>query len=111
LYGVKRYDRKGEYPGLVTQLDNAIGEILNHVDDNSLVIFISDNGGDNNDNKGGLRGKKTDLFEGGIRVPMIARWRDRIPAGTVRGDFATSKEFLPTFVASGGNAASGEAQA
>jgi len=102
MYGVKKYDRKGEYPGLVTQLDDAVGEILAKLDNNTLVIFISDNGGDNVDNNGGLHGKKTDLFEGGIRVPMIARWPGHIPAGKVRDDFATTLEFFPTFLAAAG---------
>ena len=101
------YSRKIEYPALCTQLDDSIGEIMDQlkktgVDDNTLVVFISDNGGDAAANNGPLRGQKTQLFEGGLRDPLIARWPGHIPAGRVNDGFVTSLEFFPTFVAAAG---------
>jgi N-acetylgalactosamine-6-sulfatase len=70
-------------------MDEAIGEVFarlvqHGIDRNTLVVFISDNGGDGAGSNGPLRGNKGQLFEGGIRSPLIARWPGRIPAGTTR---------------------------
>jgi len=85
------------YAALVTRMDRDIGHILGLLDalglaDDTLVLFSSDNGptfdlgGADSDffaSSGPLRGRKCDLYEGGIRVPLIARWKNRIrPAGT-----------------------------
>lgn len=107
-YGVTEYNRKNEYAPLVTQLDDAVGAIMAklndlRLDDNTLVVFVSDNGGDAVADNGPLRGSKASLFEGGIRVPMIARWPGRIPAGAANRDFATTLEFFPTFLAVAGH--------
>jgi arylsulfatase A-like enzyme len=101
------YARKLEYPALVTQMDDSIGEIMDQlrkagIDDNTLVVFLSDNGGDAAANNGPLRGGKTQMFEGGLRDPMIARWPGRIPQNRVNDQFATSLEFFPTFLAAAG---------
>ena len=98
------YNRKLEYPALCTQLDDSIGRIMDRLkqlslDEDTLVVFISDNGGDAAANNSPLRGGKTQLFEGGLRVPMIARWPGRIPQGRVNDRFATTMEFFPTFLA------------
>jgi arylsulfatase A-like enzyme len=102
-----RYSRKIEYPALCTQLDDAVGEVMNrlkqrNLDENTLVVFISDNGGDAAANNGPLRGAKTQLFEGGLRVPMIARWPGRIPMKQVNRGFGTTMDFFPTFPAAAG---------
>jgi arylsulfatase A-like enzyme len=88
----------------VTQLDSAIGAVLqglreHRLEENTLVIFTSDNGGGD---AGPLRGTKATLFEGGIRVPFIARWPGRISAGTTNPGLATTLELLPTFLAAAG---------
>lgn len=82
-----------EYLGNVTQLDHALGMVLDALDaqglsDNTLFIFTSDNGpegrgGVKGGSTGGLRGRKRSDYEGGIRVPGLARWPARIKAGTV----------------------------
>ena len=83
------------FAAMVTLLDRHVGEILDRLDslgltDNTLVIFTSDNGPhveggadpDFFDSNGPYRGYKRDLYEGGIRVPMIAAWPGTVPIGT-----------------------------
>jgi arylsulfatase A-like enzyme len=93
--------------GSITCMDAAIGEILAELDelklaDNTLVIFTSDNGGTHKDSTGPLRGFKNQLFEGGLRVPCVARWPGHIPPGAVNHDILTTLEFFPTLVAAAG---------
>jgi arylsulfatase A-like enzyme len=100
-------DEKGEnrrkYMACVTCMDAAIGELLDQLNQlnlerNTLVLFLSDNGGAGISDNKPLRGRKGDTWEGGIRVPFIARWPARIPAGTVTGEFITSLEIVPTLI-------------
>lgn len=75
------------------------------IDDNTLVMFTSDNGPhqegghlvDFFDSNGELRGRKRDLYEGGIRVPMIARWPGKIPAGKNSDHLSGFQDYMPTF--------------
>jgi arylsulfatase A-like enzyme len=95
------------YYAAVTCMDDAIGEILALIrergeEQNTLVIFQTDNGGSGNGGNAPLRGQKSTLWEGGLRVPLVARWPARIPAGKVRDDFFTTLELLPTLAAAGG---------
>src|SRR5262245_18881808 len=95
------------YYAAVTCMDAAIGEILALIrergeENNTLVIFQSDNGGSGKGGNAPLRGQKSTLWEGGLRVPFVARWPDRIPAGQVRGDFFTTLELMPTLAAAAG---------
>jgi arylsulfatase A len=91
-------------------LDDQVGQILQklqqlHLDDNTLVVFTSDNGPSPEGGKdlayfnssGGLRGAKRDLYEGGIRVPFLVRWPGHVKAGTVTPQLAAFWDFLPTF--------------
>jgi len=92
------------YYAAVTRMDDAIGAILKQLDDtkqteNTLVIFQSDNGGSGNGGNAPLRGQKSTLWEGGLRVPFVARWPGKIPAGRVSDEFATTLELLPTLAA------------
>jgi len=99
----------------IQELDDTVGQVLNALDRLSLakkrlVIFSSDNGGvndegyedfDTSDHKmnGVLRGRKGTLFEGGNRVPFIARWPGKIKAGSVSGDLISLVDMLATFAA------------
>ncbi|HEX3602279.1 MAG TPA: sulfatase-like hydrolase/transferase, partial [Lacipirellulaceae bacterium] len=84
-----------------------------HIDDNTLVIFSSDNGPHHEgghdpkffDSNGPLRGIKGDLWEGGIRVPMIARWPGHVPLGKTNESPVYFADVLPTFAALGGGQA------
>lgn len=95
------------YMAAVTAMDEAIGEMLDLLDehgiaDNTIVFFMSDNGGSGLADNGPLRGKKADLYEGGVRVPAIARWPGRIPAGTVRDAFLSALEIFPMLLSAVG---------
>ncbi|MCA8995045.1 MAG: sulfatase-like hydrolase/transferase [Planctomycetaceae bacterium] len=93
-----------KYAAMVVALDDSIGRILdtleaNKLSDNTLVVFMSDHGGDPNyggDNRP-LRGSKATLYEGGIRVPCLVRWPGQIPAGELRTQPATALDWFPTF--------------
>lgn len=97
-------DRRTKYMGMVSAMDDAIGEILatlcsNGIEENTLIIFFSDNGGAGVADNGPLRGTKATMWEGGLRVPCLVRWPSRLPAGEVRDDFLTSLEVFPTILA------------
>ncbi len=96
-----RKARRIRYMAAITYMDEAIGQILQLLDahnltDNTLVIFLSDNGGSRGTaDNGPLRGGKGALFEGGIRVPCIVRWPGVIPRGTICDEFLTAMEIFP----------------
>ena len=78
----------GLYADVIAELDWSVGQILEtlaelELDNSTLVIFTSDNGPWYGGSTGGLRGMKSRTWEGGIRVPLVARWPGRIPAGHV----------------------------
>jgi len=98
------------HAAMISRLDSDIGRILGRLEEygiaeNTLVMFTSDNGPhreggndpDFNDSNGPLRGIKRDLYEGGIRVPLIARWPGKIPAGSVSDHVSAFWDYLPTF--------------
>jgi arylsulfatase len=100
---------RAAYAAMITRMDREIGRIMATLDelgldDNTLVFFTSDNGptfngGTDSDffnSAGVLRGLKTQLYEGGIRVPLIARWPAAIRPGTVSDHASAFWDFLPT---------------
>ncbi|MCP4847700.1 MAG: sulfatase-like hydrolase/transferase, partial [Verrucomicrobiaceae bacterium] len=96
--------RRRDYRAAVTCMDAAIGKILEKLDqqkksNNTLVIFLSDNGGGGGANNSPLRGKKGQMWEGGLRVPCIIRWPAVLPAGKTCDEFLTSLEIFPTIAA------------
>jgi arylsulfatase A-like enzyme len=102
-------ERLARYLGSVTCMDEAIGEVLAQVrargeERNTLVIFLSDNGGSGNGGNTPLRGNKGQMWEGGLGVPFLARWPGRLPAGRVTDEFLTALEILPTIAAAAGAA-------
>ena len=97
------------YAAMVTRMDNDVGSIMKllkdlSIDDNTIVFFTSDNGPcdccahqiEFFDSNGELRGVKRDMYEGGIRIPMIVRWPDQVPAGRVSETMWAFWDFLPT---------------
>lgn len=95
--------RRLEYAAAVTCMDDAIGAILDRLDrydltDNTIVIFFSDNGGGGGSDNSPLRGRKSHMFEGGVRVPCIVRYPPRLPAGSKSDALLTSLEVVPTLI-------------
>jgi uncharacterized sulfatase len=89
------------YADVVRELDWSVGQILSKLadlglEDNTLVVFTSDNGPYFGGNTAGLRGMKGRSWDGGIRVPMIARWPGKIPGGLVTKEVAASIDIFPT---------------
>ena len=108
-YSSERFAGKsanGAWGDAVEEIDWSTGQIMAKldelgIDDNTLVIFTSDNGGATRHgaSNGPLRGGKGTTWEGGHRVCFVARWPGRIPAGTVSDELAVSVDILPTFAA------------
>ncbi len=96
----RRRARRMRYMGAVTYMDEAIGQVMDlltehGLEDNTVVIFFSDNGGSGIADNTPLRGGKGRMFEGGLRVPCIVRWPGVIPGGTVCDQFLSSMEIFP----------------
>ena len=104
------YPSRPEYAGLLEELDQSVGKIAATVDqlglgENTLIMFVSDNGGLHKEQGGTittsnapLRAEKGTIYEGGIRVPCIARWTGAIPAGKPSAAITSTMDFYPTFV-------------
>jgi arylsulfatase A-like enzyme len=120
----KGTSRAGTYGDWIHELDASVGRILDALDrlklaDNTLVIFTSDNGGvlinTGGDRpeaaaydaglrvSGPWRGRKHSIYEGGFRVPFLARWPGRVPAGTVCGETISLVDTLATVAAIAGD--------
>ena len=95
------------YAAMVARMDGQIGRVLDALDhagvaDRTIVIFTSDNGGERFADTWPFTGKKTDLLEGGLRIPAILRWRDRVQPGLVSDQVMISMDWLPTLAAAAG---------
>jgi arylsulfatase A-like enzyme len=103
-------DRRRTYAAMVVGLDDAVGRILKQLRDDgleeqTLIFFLSDNGGPPEDNASSntpLRGRKGQMWEGGIRVPFIAQWKGVLPAGKTYKRPVSSLDILPTALAAAG---------
>ena len=104
------------YAAMVMRIDRDVGRILDlltelGIDDNTIVLFDSDNGPSFPseiryfNSAGGLRGQKRSLYEGGIRVPMVARWPGHVPAGVTSDYQSAGYDFLATLAELSGAAA------
>lgn len=102
-------EKEATYAAMVSRLDRDVGRVLDKLkelglDRNTLVIFASDNGPHREDGynpeyfdgNGPLRGIKRDLYEGGMRVPMIAYWPGRVRPGSQSDHISGFQDFLPT---------------
>ncbi|MEO1999527.1 MAG: sulfatase-like hydrolase/transferase, partial [Planctomycetaceae bacterium] len=91
--------------GMIKALDDSMGVILdalqaNGLTEKTLVVYVNDNGGTGNNEP--FRGKKGQLYEGGIRVPFAIRWPGQIPAGSVYDKPVISLDILPTVLSAVG---------
>ena len=95
------------YARMVVALDASIGRVLQALEkqglaENTIVVFTSDNGGERFSKTWPFSGQKTELLEGGIRVPGIVRWPARLKGGQVNRQVAISMDWLPTLLAAAG---------
>ena len=104
---IEKYLKKGlplrtsRIYGMVTNIDENTRRLLDTVDrlglrENTVIVFMSDNGGVSRYFQAGLRGNKGSVYEGGVRVPFIARWPGEFPAGAVVDAAAQHIDLLPT---------------
>ena len=107
---------RGIYAAVVDAMDQAIGQVLAVLDatgqaDNTIVWFLSDNGGATYASGGAynypLRGGKGETFEGGIRVPAVVRWPDRLAAAQREDSIMTAMDLYPTLAAFAGVSTAG----
>ncbi|QDT85832.1 arylsulfatase [Gimesia chilikensis] len=89
--------------GMVENLDENLGRLMAHLDqtklkENTILIFLGDNGPQQKRYTAGLRGRKSWVYEGGIRVPFVATWPGHIPAGTQSAQIAAHIDLLPTLL-------------
>jgi arylsulfatase A-like enzyme len=95
------------YASMVLAMDAAIGRVLTALEragvaGNTIVIFTSDNGGERFSDTWPFSGKKTELLEGGIRVPAIIRWPGNVRTGSISQQTIMSMDWLPTLLAAAG---------
>ncbi len=101
-------ERRHKFMAAVTCMDSSIGRVLDRIDEHGLrqdtiVIFVSDNGAGGGGDSGPLRGRKGQMFEGGVRVPFLMRWPGKIAPGTVSDEFLTALEVFPMLVKAAGS--------
>ena len=95
------------YRTMIAHMDEGVGRILDALQatgaaDDTLVVFTSDNGGERFSDTWPFVGQKMDLLEGGIRVPLLARWPAVIPAGGTTAQLAITMDWVATFLAAAG---------
>ncbi|MBK9253550.1 MAG: sulfatase-like hydrolase/transferase [Proteobacteria bacterium] len=111
LKAVMHYDggNLATYRKMLLSMDSAIGGVLKAIDRagatrDTIVIFTSDNGGERFSDTWPFTGQKTELLEGGIRVPFFIRWPARIKAGSRSEQVNISMDWVPTLLAAAGAA-------
>ncbi len=116
-------ENRRTYAGMMSAMDDAVGKVLQtlrekKLEDNTLVFFISDNGGPtmpgttvNASRNDPLRGSKRTTLEGGIRVPFFVKWPGHVPAGRVYERPVIQLDILPTAMAAAGAKLPGDAHA
>lgn len=97
----------GPYGDAVEEFDWSVGAIVNALkeqglDQNTLLLVTSDNGPWYEGSAGALRGRKGQSYEGGFKVPLLARWPEKIPAGSIIEQAVMNIDFLPSFAAAAG---------
>ena len=99
------------FTAMVDAMDTAIGRVVGvlqeeGIADNTLIIWVSDNGGQANMNAGGnnepLRGQKGSAYDGGLRVPALAVWPGVLPPGRVHNSLFTVLDWVPTLAEAAG---------
>ena len=105
--GLYKKSGAGLYGDVMTEIDKSVGRVLDKLkelglDENTIVIFTSDNGPWYGGSSGGLRGMKGTTWEGGYRVPCLVRWPGHVPAGKTNGELAVMMDLFATATAAAG---------
>lgn len=103
-------EKRRTYSAMMSAMDDAIGRVLgrlreHRLEENTLIFFVSDNGGptpQTSSKNTPLRGFKGQVYEGGIRVPMLIQWKGRVPAGAVYDKPVIALDIHPTVVTAAG---------
>src|SRR3954464_10958022 len=95
------------YQRMIEAMDQQVGRVLqaleaNGLTENTIVIFTSDNGGERFADTWPFTGRKSELLEGGVRIPAVISWPARAPRGRTTDPVATSMDWLPTLLAAAG---------
>jgi arylsulfatase A-like enzyme len=95
------------YGEMVTRMDFQIGRVLkslseSHIANDTIVVFTSDNGGERFSDTWPFTGEKTELLEGGLRIPALARWPSHIKPGSTTDQVAITMDWMPTLLAAAG---------
>ncbi|MHC5001909.1 MAG: arylsulfatase [Planctomycetota bacterium] len=88
---------------MIENIDRNVGRLLDAIDrlgvaDRTLVLYLHDNGPNTRRYAGRMRGRKGEVYEGGIRSPLLARWPGRLPSGVVTGPIGAHVDVLPTIL-------------
>jgi len=97
------------YLQMIQQMDRQIGRVAqalaaHRMSDNTIVIFTSDNGGERFADTWPFTGRKTELLEGGLRIPAVISWPARLPRGRTTDQVTISMDWVPTLLAAAGTA-------
>ena len=97
------------YRRMIRTMDDEIGRVLRALDqngltDNTIVVFTSDNGGERFADTWPFTGRKKELLEGGLRVPLIVSWPERIPRDVTSDQVTITMDWMPTLLAAAGAA-------
>ena len=107
---------RAAYAAMITHLDASVGRVMDllqelELEERTLVLFTSDNGATHLNpqvdveffkSSGALRGLKGSVYEGGVRVPLIARWKGQVPAGATSSHLSAFEDYMPTLAAVAG---------
>ncbi|TWT84742.1 Arylsulfatase [Planctomycetes bacterium CA13] len=106
-YSKEPNDERRRVMAMLDSMDQNIGRVLealqrNDLEQNTLIVFLSDNGGHESSPNRPLRGKKATFWEGGLRVPFCLQWKGKIPAGKAVSHPVISLDLMPTFIKAAG---------
>lgn len=108
-YGIRAFDGGSlkTYAAMVTRMDYQVGRVMDAlraagIDNDTIVVFTSDNGGERFSDTWPFSGKKSELLEGGVRIPVIIRWPGQVKAGSTSEQVMITMDWLPTLVAAAG---------
>lgn len=102
--------KRRNFAGMLSAMDDAVGEVLAEVrkhdlENDTLIIYLSDNGGpttQTTSSNAPLRGVKGEVYEGGVRIPLLMQWKGKLPAGKVYDKPVISLDIAPTALAAAG---------